>query len=86
MPIDALVSVSTLDATLEATCSFVELHTHVCVLVDKFTIVISIFAEILKYNVLLFLQVVVPYDEEQCPPGMDKSPPSQVSCVDLNLI
>jgi hypothetical protein len=47
MPMDASVSISTIDATVEAVCSIGIPHTQVCVTFDKFTIVISLFYDIL---------------------------------------
>jgi hypothetical protein len=65
--IDASMYISTTDATIEETSSFSVLHTQVCVKFDKFTTLISLFYEILKYNVVVLLKVVLPYGDEKCP-------------------
>jgi hypothetical protein len=68
---DALESFSTIDAVVEVSYSFGVPHTHACITFDKFTTMTFLFSAILNYNVLLYLQVAVPYGDEPCPPGMD---------------
>lgn len=61
MPVDASMLVSTTDARVQETYSFGVPHTRVCVTFDKFTTMICLFFVIVKYNILVFLQVAVPY-------------------------
>jgi hypothetical protein len=74
MLVDALVPFSTTHEVVQATYSFGIPHTHVCVTLDKFTTVICLFSSILKYNVVMFLHVMVSYGDKPCPLGMEKSP------------
>jgi hypothetical protein len=74
--VDALEQISTTDVVVEEVCSFRVAHTYVCVTFDKFTTMLCLFFGILKYNVVLFLQVALSYGVEPCPLGMDISPPS----------
>jgi hypothetical protein len=53
MSIDISVFVFTIDATIDATFSFNVPHAQVCVTLDKFTIMISLFFDILKFIIFL---------------------------------
>jgi hypothetical protein len=62
MPMDASMPISTTDATIEEYFSLGIPHTKVCVTFDKFTIVISLFYDILKF--LMFLCFYRIWDQE----------------------